>query len=391
MKLENAEVEGGWRPARAMGSQKTWTAIPTSPPARACAMVIDDQPVNVEMVASILNRLGHEVISAGDGPAALQRLAERNPDIILLDTLMPGMDGFEVCRQIQAHPEWKNIPIIFLSAADDKDLIVRALELGGVDYITKPFNSAELSQRVQNHLMLKATCDRLRQLAEDKDELIGMVAHDLKNHLGGMHISARILRDQIKSSGDRRLFELCDNICNSGDRLLAFVQDILARAAAEHSDCSQPEPVNLSEAVSEVVKEHQDAATRKNLCIRARLDQATVCTDRKALSQVFDNLLSNAVKFSPPNREISLAVRAAGKSAEFTIRDQGPGFTAKDKAEMFERYRPLSARPTGGEPSTGLGLSIVKKLVEEMKGELFCETAPGQGTAFTVRLPMTAS
>ena len=121
----------------------------------------------------------------------------RLPDLILLDVLMPGMDGFEVCRRIRENPEWKDIPIIFLSAADDKDLIVRALEAGGVDYVTKPFNHAEMLSRVRTHLALKMTRDRLKQLAEDKDELLGILAHDLKNHLGGMQMSAQPLRNRI--------------------------------------------------------------------------------------------------------------------------------------------------------------------------------------------------
>ena len=108
--------------------------------------------------------------------------------------------------------------------------------------------------------------------------------------------------------------------------------------------------------------------------------------DRRALSQILDNLLSNAVKFSPRGRRIELAVRVDGDFVECVIRDQGPGFTAEDKKRMFRRYGRLSARPTGNEPSTGLGLSIVKKLVQDIGGELLCESQPGQGAAFVVRL-----
>jgi two-component system sensor histidine kinase/response regulator len=113
----------------------------------------------------------------------------------LLDLLMPEMDGFEVCRRIRQSPEWADIPIIFLSSADDKGFIVRALESGGVDYITKPFNHAELVTRVRTHLALKRARDELKQLAEDRDELLGTLTHDLKNHLGGMDLSVQLLRD----------------------------------------------------------------------------------------------------------------------------------------------------------------------------------------------------
>src|SRR6267142_6954464 len=152
-------------------------------------LVVDDQPANIQIVGSVLGKLGFEIIPAADGATALKRVALRTPDLILLDLLMPGMGGIEVCRQLKENPGWKDIPVVFLSAADDKDLIVRALDSGGVDYITKPFNQAELISLVRTQLALKTARDQLRRLAEDKDELLGILAHDLKNHLGGMHMS----------------------------------------------------------------------------------------------------------------------------------------------------------------------------------------------------------
>jgi len=358
-----------------------------SAPARV--LVVDDQASNVQLVGSILGKLGFEIVPASDGRTALKRLALRVPDLILLDVLMPEMDGFEVCRRIRENPEWQGIPIIFLSAADDKDLIVRAFDSGGVDYVTKPFNHAELTSRVRTHLMLKLARDRLAQLAEDKDELLGILAHDLKSHLGGMQMSAQILRDRTASLGDPKLMQLCENICQSGGRLLAFVKEFLANSAAERTFAPKEEAVELSDAVATTVKEYHEAADQKGLAVRTFLpdEEAMVAADRSALRQVLDNLLSNAVKFSPPNREISVRVEPNGTTIECVVQDQGPGFTSEDKARMFRRYARLSARPTGGEPSTGLGLSIVKKLVEGMRGELSCESAPGQGARFAVRLP----
>ena len=132
-------------------------------------MVADDQPANIQIVGNILGRHGYEIVPAGDGPTVLKRLGLRQPDLILLDVLMPGMNGLEVCRRIRENPEWVHIPIIFLSAADDKELIVRALEAGGVDYLTKPFNHSEMLSRVRTHLALKTAHDRLKKLAADKD------------------------------------------------------------------------------------------------------------------------------------------------------------------------------------------------------------------------------
>src|SRR4029077_10874745 len=121
----------------------------------------------------------------------------------------------------------------FLSAADDKDLIIRALEAGGVDYVTKPFNHAEMLLRVRTHLALKAAHDRLKQLAEDKDELLGILAHDLKNHLGGMQMSANLLHERSKRHPDARLEQMAGNIRTSTLQMLSFVQEFLANSAAD--------------------------------------------------------------------------------------------------------------------------------------------------------------
>src|ERR1051325_2319395 len=121
-----------------------------------CLLVVDDQEVNIQVVGAVLGKLGFEILPATSGAQALKRLGIRRPDLILLDLLMPDMDGFELCRRIRETPDWVEIPIIFLSSADDKDLIVRAFESGGVDYITKPFNHAELIIRVRTHLDRKS-------------------------------------------------------------------------------------------------------------------------------------------------------------------------------------------------------------------------------------------
>lgn len=363
------------------------TVAPDERPGRI--LVVDDQPANLQIVGAVLGGLGHEIIPAEDGPTALKRVALRMPDLILLDLLMPGMDGCEVCARLKAHAQWQNIPVIFLSAADDKDLIVRALDSGGIDYITKPFNQAELVSRVRTQLVLKMARDRLRQLAEDKDELLGILAHDLKNYLGGMNVTAGLLCRQLAKLNDERLARLAENIFRTSAQSLAFVKEFLANAAADHGYTFAPAVINLSDAAAATAKQYEEAAQRKQITIHvdSAANPVVAVADIAALDQVLDNLVSNALKFSPPSKSVFLAVRAAADCAECVVRDEGPGFTLEDKERMFRRYGRLSARPTAGEPSTGLGLSIVRKLVTGMGGELSCDSAPGNGAAFTIRLP----
>ena len=355
-----------------------------------CLLVVDDQEVNIQVVGTVLGKLGFEILPATSGLQALKRLTVRRPDLILLDLLMPDMDGFELCRRIRENPDWTDIPIIFLSSADDKDLIVRAFESGGVDYITKPFNHAELISRVRTHVALKDARDELKQLAEDKDELLGVLTHDLKNHLGGMDMSAQLLRDRTETMADPKLRLMAENISHSSSQMLAFVKEFLANSSSDHGLSIRPESISLKEAASRAIQQHQEAARRKQLVFETVLqgNGALVRADAAALNQILDNLLSNAIKFSPSGKHIRVTVCEPGaRFVECQIQDEGPGFTEDDKARMFQRYGRLSARPTGGEPSTGLGLSIVKKLVAAMQGELACDSTAGNGATLAFRLP----
>jgi two-component system sensor histidine kinase/response regulator len=357
-------------------------------------LVVDDQPANLQLVGDLLTTaMGYEVLVAGNGQQALRCMETRLPNLILLDVLMPGLSGIEICKRIKEKPEWQDIPIIFLSASDDKSLIVRALETGGVDYVTKPFSRAELLSRVRTHLMLKSARDQLQMLAEDKDELLGMLTHDLKNHLGGMQMSAQLLHERSRDLPDDRSRTLVDNILASTTQMLAFVKEFLANAALERQQQLNLMPVDLGVAMTLAVRQYRPPAERKGLrLVQDSLAPVTVMADTLALNQVLENLISNAVKFSPRDTTITLSVKALDdETAECSIADEGPGFTAADREKIFRRYVRLSARPTGGEPSTGLGLSIVKKLVDAMKGRLSLKSTAGHGAAFTIHLPRAVS
>jgi two-component system, sensor histidine kinase and response regulator len=182
---------------------------------------------------------------------------------------------------------------------------------------------------------------------------------------------------------------MVENISYSSSQMLAFVKEFLANASFGHGQTINAESISLWEAAARVVGQYQEAARRKQLILHNVLPEENVVVraDPGALSQILGNLLSNAVKFSPPGKEVSIGVRSEGSYVACYVQDQGPGFTEEDKTRMFERYGRLSAQPTGGEPSAGLGLSIVKKLVEAMGGALTCESTAGSGARFTVRLP----
>ncbi len=351
-------------------------------------LVVDDQEQNVRVVGTVLAQAGFEVGAATNGAQALKRIEARLPDLVLLDLLMPGMDGIETCRRIKADVRFTDLPVIFLSAADDSEHVVQALEVGGVDYITKPFNKSELLSRVRTHVALKKARDQLRMLAEDKDEMLGILTHDLKNHLAGMRLSASLLADRVAEMPPR-CAPLVENIVQSSDRMLAFVKEFLANQTAERLTLKIG-PVDLAAFLSSVTADHAPAAGAKGITFDPcdADGPISVMADPDALRQVVENLVSNAVKFTPPGGNVRLTCRGLDdRTAEFTVQDSGPGFSEEDRSRLFKRYCRLSARPTGGEPSSGLGLSIVKRLVEAMKGSITLESEPGTGAFFRVELP----
>lgn len=360
----------------------------TSPP-KETILIVDDQEENIRVVGSLLSLMNYDIVAATSAELAFKRLRARKPDIILLDVMMPEIDGLTACRKIKEEPLWADIPVIFLSAADDKNIIVQALEAGGVDYVTKPFNRAELLTRVRTHLSLKQAQDHLRQLAEDKDEILGILAHDLKNGLAGIQLCAGLLMDRKAELGPRST-PLAENVLATAERLLEHMKDFLANQRAEHLKLT-PEPLLLSCLLSEAIAMNQAAADAKQikLTLTAPEEDEPVQADHEAAVQVFDNLISNAVKFSQPGGTVEITVdRPMLGRVKCSICDSGPGFSSADREKLFRRYQRLTARPTGNEPSTGLGLSIARRLVHAMQGDLVLADGPGKlgGAHFIVSL-----
>lgn len=202
-------------------------------------------------------------------------------------------------------------------------------------------------------------------------------------------MSAQLMHDRATQLADSRLSRISSNILHASDQMFSFIKEFLANAAADRGLAITLKPISMPEAAASAVQRYTEAARRKSITIHEDYprDFPPVTGDQVALDQVIDNLVSNAVKFSPAGKSIWLDIRAtADGRPECRVRDEGPGCDENDRANMFTRYRRLSARPTGGEPSTGLGLSIAKRHAEAMNGGLHCESEPGQGSTFVLRL-----
>jgi signal transduction histidine kinase len=356
-------------------------------------LVVDDLPRNVQLVGSILTRKGYEVLFATSGEMALERLEARLPDLVLLDLMMPGMDGLEVCRRIKKDPRTLHLPIIFLTAANESELAARALSEGAVDFINKPFNTGELLARVRTHVDLKRTRDELERIIAQKNELMSAVAHDLKNPISSVRFSAYMLRDEGLKAPDPRA-ELVDTIMESCDGLLKFIQERLERDAAEAGLSQlQLEPVDLAEAVGQILRMNLATAHAKDQRLECVSDLAAlpaVRADFHAFGQVLGNLVSNAIKFSPSGKAVRIEAGFDEDPGRLrvSVHDEGPGLTPEDVSNLFKPYQRLSARPTGGESSTGLGLSIARDMINAMGGTIDCDSEPGRGASFWITLPV---
>lgn len=357
-------------------------------PSEMKVLIVDDTLANVELLTSSLKPIGYQLAVATSGEKAL-KIAERfQPDIILLDVMMPGMDGFETCRQLKAAPTTQNIPVIFVTAKVEAEDVIRGLRLGAVDYVTKPFREEEIHARVRTHLLLKYSLDALRQANVQKDNLLGMVAHDLRSPISGIHGYSEILLDDGDSIAPAERKEILEEVISACNSMLTLVNDLLdATAIAAGTLTLNKRPTNLADVIKQRLNIARFTASKKSITIIDQYAGNPVLNfDERRIGQVLDNLVSNAVKFSPTNSCVTVRLAVTPTGAEIAIDDEGPGLTEEDQQKLFSTFQPLSAQPTGSEVSTGLGLAIVKKVIDAHGGSIIARRRPEKGTSFIISL-----
>ncbi|HEY8902022.1 MAG TPA: hybrid sensor histidine kinase/response regulator [Chthoniobacterales bacterium] len=365
-------------------------------------LIVDDLPENLQVLAGHLTKAGYEILAAPSGARAIALVRNRKPDIILLDIMMPIMDGLEVCRALKADPESADIPVIFITARADTDDVLQGFQLGAVDYITKPFKADELVARVRTHLDLKAARDmlltynhqlerlskHLRRLNEDKNRFLGIVSHDIRGAFGNVVTVSRLFADTPAPPADD-MSELLRDIGVEAEHMIALAQNLLNIDALERRQLTlQKEPVETGPLLDFAIHAHQLAARVKNLRFFAKTDDSVICGDGTACRQILTNLVSNAVKYSVPHSSIWLDVHAGTDGdVVISVRDEGPGLSTEDQRQLFRPFTRLGDRSASHEHSVGLGLSIVKLMAEGMGGTVRCDSQFGAGATFIVTLP----
>jgi signal transduction histidine kinase len=365
-------------------------------PANTSILIVDDVAENLQILRARLRLKGYLVREAKSGLEALLDVEQHVPDLILLDVQMPEMDGFEVCRRLKEQEFSRNIPIIFITGRGDTDDLVLGFKAGAVDYVIKPFNSAELMTRVQTHLELKFARDILKQknaelekLNREKSEFLGIAAHDLKNPLA----TVRWLTDLLKTGTlpQEKSLDTLDKITLSVERMFRLVKNLLDVNAVEEASIDTPlENVNLVFSIADVLTDYEEQAEQKGIKISFQntATNATVCINAEILGQIIDNLISNALKYSPLGGQVFVRVASdvpeKPEMVSFSVQDEGEGISEDEQHKLFAKFTTLSAKPTANEHSSGLGLFIVKKLTDAAGGTVSCQSAKGKGATFTV-------
>jgi two-component system, sensor histidine kinase and response regulator len=349
-------------------------------------LIVDDTPANLGVLVETLGDAGYQLMVAEDGEEALAQTEQTQPDLILLDVMMPGIDGFETCRRLKARASTRDVPVLFMTALNETTDKVRAFAAGGVDYITKPIEHEEALARVQTHLALRRLRRELEEQLKVKERFMRIASHDLRNPLCLILMAGEIAR---RKSGDSPVVaQYIADINESAAQMRRIIDTFLElRSSAQSAPSGSVDLTLLAQAAS---RQHALAAKNKRIALRTELaDPLPLARCDAALAyQAFANLISNALKFTPPGGRVTIKTLAASERVRVEVHDTGPGVPLAERAQLFRENARLSPRPTAGEESNGVGLAIVKHLIESQAGAVGAEFPEKAGSVFWFELPL---
>lgn len=359
-------------------------------------LVVDDSPDNLDLIQAILEEQNHEVILASNGITALELIHTSPPHLILLDVMMPKMDGFEVTRQIRQDPNLPFIPILLITAYDHPSA-VKGLDAGADDFIRKPVDVDELLARVRSLLRLKHSVDEREQMARMREDFVSRLTHDLRTPLVAADRMLRLLQEGVLGELSPEMAEAIHTMLQSNTNLLQMVNTLLEvyRYEAERKVLNFT-AVNLITVVREVIKELIPLAQEKGLKLIFNCPQIpflTIKGDRLEIHRLFTNLIGNAIKFTDQGRitvslkPISLSDQPETSWIIFTVEDTGIGISPQEQEHLFDRFRSGQHRRSG----SGLGLHLCRQIVETHHGIIEVKSELNKGSLFIVHLPAISS
>jgi signal transduction histidine kinase len=357
----------------------------------ATILLVDDQAENISVLYSLLHQYHYKILIAPSGEDALKVLEEAEPDLILLDVMMPGLSGFDVCRQLKSDPRYTQIPIIFITALTDTDYKLEGFAAGGVDYITKPFQQEEVLARVRTqltiaiqHAELQQKNAELEQKNQELDAFAHTVAHDLKNPLNAILGYADLLQWKLADQNDPEANEAATGICHTATKISDIIEALLLLAGTSHHQTLYLDSCDMKYIINKVL-ERMKFELKKSEAVLDYPEKWIFIRGYPAwLEEVWANYISNALKYGGHPPTVELGFDESTTHVRFWVRDNGPGLTPAQQAQLFIPFTRLHKDRASGH---GLGLSIVQRIMEQLGGSAGVESQPDEGCTFYFDLP----
>lgn len=348
-------------------------------------LVVDDDEQNFDVIEILLYKEGYTLHFAQNGDTALDFLEKNKVDAVLLDVMMPEVNGIEVCRRIRANRQLSYIPIVMVTALNTKEDLAQCLEAGADDFISKPVSGVELRARVNSMLRIKHQYDALQKSLQLREDMGNMIFHDFSNHLVSIILGCEILRFGKNESRKEKHLQLMEN---SAKQLQLLTDSLLIIAKLESDKMViEPEEVILGEIIESVLEDFNFLAESRKIQIINDVAPLTkkVYIDKQIIRRVLDNLVSNAIKFSPANSLVKLCVEYPENiQARIKVIDQGKGVSDEFKQHIFNKFE--IGQVVKGISQTGLGLAFCKLAINAHQGQIFIQDNQPQGTIFTIEL-----
>lgn len=363
-------------------------------------LLVDDVLENLILLERILSDRGHQTRAVGNAISALEAAIEDPPDLVLTDINMPMMDGYEFCRQLRADPRTEHVPVIFMSVRDGVPDKIRAFEMGGIDYITKPFAVKEVSARIERQLLLhhqqreiEAMRERERlqfeELSRAKDRFLSTASHDLKNPLGAIMTYTYLLTRLEGVKAEPRALEYVDQIRRSGQQMLSLITDLLDLARIDTRQNLRTEEIDLGSFLHDCLRDFTHAAEQKGIdCLLDVPYRVEACIDAAKMRQAVNNLVSNAIKYTLEGGQVTVFGGVDGDWLLIEVTDTGYGIPEDAMPYIYDKFYRVELRQHLAEDGTGLGLAIVKSVVDLHDGRIDVASEVGVGTRFSIRVPL---
>ena len=359
----------------------------------AVVFLIDDEPSVRETFQTILAADGYAFETAATGAEALERLPQSDPDVILLDVMMPAMDGYEVCRRLKADHRLRHVPVILVTVLDSKDDLVKGLDAGADEFLTKPVSAVELRARVRSMMRIKAQHDRLRATVKMRDDLANMVVHDMRAPINIVLLHSEWL-SRSEQCEHAELKRRADAITAQAERANAFLNDMLLLAKLEAGKLVLSRAlVDMNSFLRSLEADQRELAQSRGIALAFELPERsrTCMVDPMLLGRVLDNLLSNALKFSPRGSDVHVVAAYADREGtavrglRIEVQDHGPGIPDAEKERVFEKFETV-AQKRRGLAQVGLGLSFARLAVEAHGGRLYVRDNEPRGSVFVLEI-----